>query len=149
MRQAPPVRVEFHPPRVWQALQALLPALALGVLIGWAAQRLGWGGVQALSAAAPAAVALAVALWWHSSAASRVLAWDGAAWALEGVTGAVQPMIDVRSGLVLTFTADASPGREWLALGGEAAAHPGLRAALYASRPAARQWLATRAERDL
>lgn len=149
MRQAPPVRVEFQSPQVWRALQSVLPALVLGVLIGWVAQRLGWGGEQALAAAAPAAVALGAALWRHGAAAPRVLTWDGAAWTLEGVAGAVQPMIDVSSGMVLTFTPGASPGRQWLALGGEAAAHSGLRAALYASRSEPRRWHAAGAERDL
>lgn len=149
MRQAPPVKVEFQPPRVWRALQSLLPALALGVLIGWIAQRLQWGGWPALAAGAAAAAPLSAARWRQTAVAPRVLSWNGAVWTLDGVVGSVQPMIDVNSGLVLTFATGTGPGREWLALGGEAAAHPGLRAALYASRPAARRWLADGPERDL
>jgi hypothetical protein len=148
VRQAPPVRVEVLPPHLWRVLNVGLPALTLGVLVAWAGQHLRMATGSWLAAAMLCACILAEFLRRRSSLGGRFLVWNGECWSLDGVAGAVRPMIDLGGGMLLAFVPDGSRRREWLAMGGEGAAMRGLRASLFSGQPAVRPGVGTSADRD-
>jgi hypothetical protein len=101
VRQAPPVRVEVLPPHLWRVLNVGLPALTLGVLVAWAGQHLRMATGSWLAAAMLCACILAEFLRRRSSLGGRFLVWNGECWSLDGVAGAVRPMIDLGGGMLL------------------------------------------------
>lgn len=78
-----------------------------------------------------------------------MLVWDGERWTLDGVVGAVRPMIDSGVGMLLAFVPDARRRREWLAVGDDGAALQGLRASLFSVQLAAQPGVGASADRDL
>jgi hypothetical protein len=133
MRVAPPVQALSCSTGLWRSFQQALLALSTAVATGWAGAQLGAEG--AMLAGAALAMGLAAA-WWAGHrpvAPPRRLAWDGAAWQVEGLAGQVRLMIDLGDWMLLRF----SPGRRWLPLSRRDAGTDwqALRVALHAASP--------------
>mgnify|MGYP007116878070 FL=1 len=85
----------------------------------------------------------------RSSLGGRFLVWNGECWSLDGVAGAVRPMIDLGGGMLLAFVPDGRRRREWLAMDDEGVGVQGLRASLFSGQSAVRPGVGTSVDRDL
>ena len=133
MRTAPPVSVRCTGGRVWQAVQAGLPALAAAALAAWG---LGMAERPLWPAALAAGLAALVA-WRFAPMRPLALEWNGQRWSVEGTEGPVEVMMDLGPWLLLRQRPHGRP--RWLAVSAREAgpAMHGLRAALYAPPPVA------------
>jgi len=116
-------------------LQSLLFALAVAALVAWAllhAERPAWPS-------GPAALLTGLIAWRVLRTAPVDMAWDGAAWLADGVTGQVDLMLDAAGFMLVRWRPlPAGPAR-WMALSRRdtGAADHTLRVALYARAPVA------------
>jgi len=143
MRSAPAVQVVVSRGGAWRAVQAGLVALTAAILATWLAG-VGPAGVHLSPWVAPIAALGAGALTWRlvSGPPERIV-WDGSVWQFApaaGVTlaGEVAVMLDFGGWMLVRFRAESGRPVVWRALSHEASAGDwhGLRAALYAARPA-------------
>jgi hypothetical protein len=134
---APPLRVSLGRGRAWPVFIGACVGAAMGNAMGW---------VLLASQTAPALpVALLTALvtgtlsaWrTHRLQAAGDLSWDGAQWQWLGNAGQANAVIDLDRWMLLRFEPNAGRPR-WLAASRAACigSWSGLRAALYARRPA-------------
>ena len=132
MKQAPAVGVTLSGAGAWRWLHVLLAAGAAGTLALWALLHLMLPGWPALGAAGMAALAS----WWLVRPQPARLAWEGAAWRLDGAPVAADLMLDLPRWLLLRLRplpGAAAAGTRWLAVPADEAgpAWRALRAALY------------------
>lgn len=131
MRRTPPVVVHVQPQPAVQAVVALIVALAVAGLAGWAVSH------EARAWPALLAVPVFAAFAWREAAAlPRRLRWDGEAWWLaepdrqEEAAVQIDVLIDLDAWLLLR----AQPGPCWLPLSRRQQAQWGaLRATLFAA----------------
>jgi len=101
MRPPPPVAVRAGGGPVWRGVQAALPALGVAVLKLWT---LRLAGVP-MTVAAPAALLLGSAigawLWRREAGRTKALAWDGAAWTVDGTPATPTITLDLGGWLLL------------------------------------------------
>lgn len=115
MRGAPPVQMACGRDARAAGGAAALSATAAASLAGW----LAWHGTWPVPLAAFVVIVcglLAAVVGWRRVMAEgeRRLAWDGRAWALDGMPGEVAVMIDTGGWLLLRFQSAAAC--RWLSL---------------------------------
>ena len=132
MRTAPPVQVRSHGGG-WCLLQSLLFALTAAAVVAWALLHVG----QSAWPAGLAALLAGAVAWRVFRAAPVNLAWDGAVWQADGVTGQVDLMLDVAGLMLVRLRPGSSAPVRWIALSRRdtAAGDHALRVALYARAP--------------
>jgi len=139
MRLPPPLVVDGQPSSAWRAGCSLLTAIAGAAFAAWLAAH------SEVSAPLPALAALLAAL---AGAALGVrlagpaepvrIAWDGAAWQVDGAGGDLRLMLDLGPPLLLLQHRPHGAGARWIALSstlGICDLHA-LRVALYSRPPA-------------
>jgi len=142
MRSPPPVAVRTGGGPVWRGVQAALPALGLAVLKLWTLRL----ADVPMAVAAPAALLLGSAigtwLWRRKAWRTTALAWDGAAWTVDGTPVTPTITLDLggwlllrlRTGPVVAAGALGLRPPSWLAVSAHEAGPSwhGLRVALVA-----------------
>ena len=146
MRSAPAVQVLVSRGGAWRAVQSGLVALTTAILVTWLAQTslVGTSLPSLAPWAAPILALMAGASAWRLvSGPPERLGWDGSVWRFEPAAGAALAgeaavMLDLGGWMLVRFRAEAGRPVVWRALSREAAAGDwhGLRAALFAARPA-------------
>ncbi|MCU0967248.1 MAG: hypothetical protein MUF03_00280 [Rubrivivax sp.] len=137
MHDAPAVRWAGPVDPTWHALQIVLPALAAAAIAAWVAGHAGIGAAASLALSATAAVAIALVARRSAavSPSSLDLAWDGAAWLVDGIPGQARVEIDLGGWMLLRWRPGAARQRaRWIAVSRRAAgpAWHALRVALFA-----------------
>lgn len=132
MRRTPPVVVHIQPQPAVQAIVALIAALAIAGLAGWA--------ISHRPQAWPALLAVPVAAAWawrEAAGLPRRLRWDGEAWWLAepGAQAETAVRLSVLIDLDAWLLLRATPGPHWFALSRrqQPAAWGALRATLFAA----------------
>lgn len=114
MRGAPPVQLDCARDARWRGLEAGLAGLAAGTLAAWAMAHTFSGDMTSARASATALVAavLAAWAWWRAADGRRRqgLHWDGSAWRLDGVEGALTLKLDAGRWVLLRFRPHSSHG---------------------------------------
>jgi hypothetical protein len=134
VRQAPPVSVTCSGGVAWRAAQTTLAALAGAVVVAWAALHFGVVPSAAVLVAGAGALLCGGIGWLAGRPRTALLAWNGAAWTVDGAAGDVVVMLDLDGWLLLRWR-DGGNRPRWLPVSDAdaGAARHALRTALYAA----------------
>jgi hypothetical protein len=117
MRPPPPLVVDGQPSTLWRVGCALLTAAAGAAFAAWLAAHAELAApLQALAASLAALAAAAVGVRLAGRAGPVRVAWDGAAWYVDGAGGDLQLMLDLGPPLLLLRHRRSGAGARWVAV---------------------------------